>query len=470
MRISRIFLCLFLLTTVILFSVSCRKSDKTDTSPGLTLAFSTDTVFFDTVFPTVGSVTQRLLVYNRNKNKVSVSTIRLAGGTNSNYRINVNGTPATSASNIEIPGEDSIFIFVKVTVDPHNENTPYVVSDSIEFTTNGSYQNVKLVAWGREAEFYREATLKGNIIWDSLRAHVIYGSLRIDTNSFLTILPGTRVFFHKDAWMAVSYGSTMKINGTIDHPVRFQGDRMDPFYKDLPGQWNGIYLEQGSKDHEIDYAIIRNGTLGIAVDSLGSPSSYMLNINNSIIENMTNFGIYAEGTSISSVNCLLADCGSRCFAAHFGGDYDFRYLTIANYWYTSVRHNSSVYLSNYRYDTAGAKQPNALVKALFTNSIVYGINDEEIEYDTVPSAAFNCTFDHAILKTNHKTTNPLRYINCLVNKDPRFVDPSKLDYRIDSISPAIGAGKVIGGIPFDILGHERGTTPALGAYEYVKIR
>ena len=82
----------------------------------------------------------------------------------------------------------------------------------------------------------------------------------------------------------------------------------------------------------------------------------------------------------------------------------------------------------------------------------------------------NCTFDHAILKTNHKTTNPLRYINCLVNKDPRFEDPSKLDYRIDSISPAIGAGKVIGGIPFDILGHERGTTPALGAYEYVKIR
>jgi hypothetical protein len=54
-----------------------------------------------------------------------------------------------------------------------------------------------------------------------------------------------------------------------------------------------------------------------------------------------------------------------------------------------------------------------------------------------------------------------------VNKDPGFVDEYALNYQIDSISPAIGMGKDIA-IPFDIRGNSRSSTPALGAYEYVK--
>jgi hypothetical protein len=467
MRISRLLILCFLAGLVSVVAFSCRKKDKIDASPGLQLAFSTDTVFFDTVFPTVGSITKRLVVFNQNKNKINISSIRLSGGEASNYRINVNGIPATNASDVEVPSDDSIFIFVRVTIDPQNQNTPYVVSDSIEFMTNGSLQQVKLVAWGREAVFYRKASLSGNIVWDSLKAHVIYESLRVDTNSSLLIMPGTKVYFHKDAYMAVSYQSTLKIAGTLDHPVRFQGDRMDPFYKNLPGQWGGIYLEKGSKNHELNYAFLKNGMFGLAIDSMGSSTTPMLTISNSIIQNMASAGIYAYGSSITAVNCVLGDCGGNCLSLNYGGAYDFRYLTVGNYWYSSVRHAASISLNNYIYDSIGNKIANPLSKADFTNVIIYGSNDEEIELDSVASAPFEYAFDHAILKTRLNTSNPLRYISCAINKDPRFVDESRLDYSIDSISPAIGMGKDLG-IPYDIRGFDRGITPALGAYEYVK--
>jgi hypothetical protein len=291
-RLSKTLLFLLCIGFISILVFSCRKKDTIDLSPGLQLSFSTDTIFFDTVFSTVGSITKRLLVYNPNKNKVSISSVRLSGGQASAFRLNISGTPTLSITDLEIAGNDSLYIFVRVTVDPMNQITPFVVSDSIEFLTNGSLQNVKLVAWGRDAIFYRKAKLKGNIVWDSLKAHVIYGSVRLDTNSSLIIMPGTKVYFHKDAYLAVSFRSTLKIYGFLDHPVRFQGDRMDPFYKDLPGQWQGIYLERGSKDHEINYLYIKNGSFGLVIDSLGSQTMPMLTINNSIIQNMSSSGLH----------------------------------------------------------------------------------------------------------------------------------------------------------------------------------
>jgi hypothetical protein len=451
------------------FQFSCRKQDKIDTTPGLTLSFSTDTVFFDTVFPTVGSVTKRLIVYNPNDNKVSVSKIRISGGSASSYRINVDGIAGTEFSQLEIPGKDSIFVFIKVNVNPQNADLPFVVSDSIQFETNGSQQYVKLVAWGREARFYRDVVISETQVWDSLRAHVIYGSIRIDTGASLTVLAGTRIYFHYGAYMAVSYQGNLKISGTIDHPVKIQGDRMDPFYRDLTGQWSGIFLDKGSVNHQIDNAIIKNGVYGMVVDQPEQSSQTMLTINNTIIQNMTGSGLYARGTNIKATNFVIADCGRSCIEIIYGGSYDFKHLTIGNYWYSSVRKAPSVYLSNYDYDTSGVKITNPLTNAYFGNTIIYGGNDEEIELDSVAGVQFMYIFDHALLKTELAVTNPLHYENCMKNQDPVFVDIQESNYQIDSISPAIDKGKEMG-IPFDLLGVSRSNPPDLGAYEYRKKR
>ena len=467
MRMQKHLSLLFIFSVIALFQFSCRKQEQIDQSPGLRLNFSTDTVFFDTVFPSIGSITKRLTVYNPNENKIKISKINLSGGQLSNYRINIDGVPTLSAIDVEIPGNDSIFIFVKVTIDPNDQNIPFVVSDSISFETNGTLQQVKLVAWGRNAFFYRDGLLKGNVTWDSLRAHVVYGSIRVDTNSSLTILPGTRVYFHKDAYMAVSFQGTLKIPGTNDHPVRFQGDRLDPFYKDLPGQWGGIFLEQGSKDHEINHTYIKNGIFGILADQPLTITAPMLTISNSIIQNMTSTGIYAVGTSILSTNCVIGDCGGSCVDINYGGSYDFRQLTVGNYWYASVRHSSSVYISNYAYDTSGQKISKPLTKAFFGNAILYGTNDDEIQLDSVPGVLFEYIFDHAIIKTQMSISNSARFLNCQANKDPRFVKVQEWNYQIDSLSPAIDQGADMG-VPFDIRGNARSLPPDLGAYEYIK--
>ena len=455
----------FLLLTIIAFSFSSCKKDKIDSSSSARLTFSSDTIFFDTVFTTIGSVTQRLLVYNSNNSKIKVSSIHLSGGEQSFYKINIDGVSATTVTDVEIAAHDSLFIFIRVTIDPNNHNNPLVVTDSIQFITNGNLQDVKLIAWGQDAWFYKNKTLKGTILWDSLKPYVIYGYLRVDTAASLTILPGSKVYFHKNAYFAVSSEASLKVNGTLEHPVRFQGDRLDPFYRDLPGQWDGIYLERGSKQNVFDYAIIKNGSFGIFADSISPPDPF-LTIDNTIIQNITGTGIYAYTSNVTSTNCVIGDCGGAAIYLDFGGNYNFRQLTIGNYWSSSVRTTSSLVIRNYTYDTTGNKISNALVQAYFGNCIIYGNEDEEIFLDSLNSALFNFRFDHGLLRTK-KMGSSMNYIECMINKDPVFVDPLAFNYAIDSISPAIEKGIPMG-VATDIKGVERGLTPDLGAYQYVK--
>ncbi|MEI6900530.1 MAG: hypothetical protein WCL00_11685, partial [Bacteroidota bacterium] len=319
--------------TVLLFS--CKK-DIVDTNPSIKLTFSTDTIIFDTVFTTVGSVSQRLLVHNYNSKKIKITSIQLSGGAQSSFALNIDGKPGPEATDVEVAANDSLFIFIKVTVDPTNQNSPLIIADSIRFMTNGNYQDVKLVAWGQDAHFLKHKNLTGNITWDSLKPYVIYGSLRVDTGASLTLQPGVKLYFHSGSSLSVSHQASIKVNGTLQHPVRFLGDRLDPFYRDLPGQWGGIYLDRGSIQNEFNYAIIKNGSLGISVDSISTPDP-ILKIDNTIVKNVSGPGLYAYRSSILSTNCVFGDCGSAALDLEYGGSYDFRQLTIGNYWGSSVR-------------------------------------------------------------------------------------------------------------------------------------
>ncbi len=460
---------ILLLAGLLIAQFSCKKKDKIDTNPSLRLSFSSDTIFFDTVFSTIGSITQRLIVYNNNDNNVSISQINLAGGQSSNYRINIDGDSSLVVSNIEIPGRDSIFIFIRVTVDPNNQNTPFVVADSILFSLNGNLQDVNLVAWGQNARFRKQFTVKGNIVWDSLKPYVIYGYLQVDTSSSLLIMPGSKVYFHKNAYFAVAYDASLKVLGNLEHPVRFQGDRLDPFYRDLPGQWFGIFFESGSKEHEINYAIIKNSIFGIQIGVPGISAEPMLKLHNTIIQNTTSDAIFAYATSIVSTNCVIGNNGGAALWVEKGGTYDFRQLTIGNYWGNSVRFSPSLNIKNFSYDTLGNKVPGALTSTFFGNSIIYGSEMDEVLLDQMEAVPFEIVFDHSLLRTETPLTDLQRYIGCFANEDPLFVDPLLYNFRIDSLSPVIDKGIPMG-VPFDIEGIDRGTTPDLGAYQWVPAR
>src|SRR5277367_5589732 len=78
--------------------ISCQKQSNLNGS--VLLFLSADTLSFDTVFTTTGSVTQQVKVINNNNHSVGISSISLAGGSGSPFIINIDGTPGPTATNL----------------------------------------------------------------------------------------------------------------------------------------------------------------------------------------------------------------------------------------------------------------------------------------------------------------------------------------------------------------------------------
>jgi hypothetical protein len=142
----------FLIFSSLFFS-ACKK-DELLTDSSAKLEFSVDSVLFDTVFTQVGSTTRSFRIYNKHDQPINISKIFLGGGSSSQYRINVDGTPTTTSNpiirDVEIMAGDSIFVFVQVTVDPTGSTSPLLIKDSVIFETNGNIQDVKLTAIGQD--------------------------------------------------------------------------------------------------------------------------------------------------------------------------------------------------------------------------------------------------------------------------------------------------------------------------------
>src|SRR3989338_1538255 len=142
MKIMRFYiycLSIFSMTILVIGASGCKK--PLSFSSG-NLAFSADTLVFDTVFTTIGSTTKKLKIYNKDSKTLNIESIELEGGANSPFRINVDGLSGINFSNLEIEGKDSLFIFVEVTLDPNNQTNPLVIEDRIRFRTNGQDQYV----------------------------------------------------------------------------------------------------------------------------------------------------------------------------------------------------------------------------------------------------------------------------------------------------------------------------------------
>ena len=310
---------LLLLTAFLtIFFFSCEKEEfVTDSSAKL--SFSTDTVLFDTVFTEVGSVTKHFTVRNPHDKKIEISDIHLAGGENSNYRLNINGVQTHKMTDIELAGNDSIFIFVEVTVDSTYKNIPMVIKDSVVFETNSNTQDVKLVSWGQDVHLVKGENISRNSTWQADKPYLIYDSVLVDEGVTLTIEAGANIHFHKNSRFYVA--GTVLADGKKEDPIVFQGDRVGNEYEDVPGQWDGIWLMPRSKDNVMDYVNIKNAVIGLQVDSLGNNSAPTLAISNSKIKHMSYAGIYAQGTNIKAYNCVIGDCGSYALALTFGGNY-----------------------------------------------------------------------------------------------------------------------------------------------------
>ena len=473
-RISASLIALILITA---FFWSCR-DDGFDSDPSIKLDFSTDSLLFDTVFTTQGSSTRAFKVYNTHNNRVRVNSISLAGGDASYFRMNVDGRSGKRIQDVDIEANDSIFVFVEVTVDPVNQDLPLTIVDSIEFNINQNLQDVKLVAWGQDANFihpnYTDPDsgisyhiIDENTTWTSQLPYVVYGLAVVAPDVTLSVDEGARVHFHNNASLVFLQRSSLKVNGSADAPVTFQGDRLEPFYSEQPGQWGRIWFTATSKDHEINHAIIKNGSVGLHVDTIGSTTNPTLKIRNTVIRNKSIAGLLAQGSHVEAENLAIANCGQHAMILALGGKYSFRHTTIANYYRIDVRNTPSVLINNFYQDVDGVIQVRPFEQLFFGNSIIYGNNQEEIGFNIHDGTQVDFTFDHCLLRTQMNTDGP-SFISPLVNQDPLFNDNHLHDYRLTEESPAIGAGNpaIANDIPYDLFGNDRTERPDIGALQY----
>ena len=496
---------LLLLLSMIIVQFSCRSLDEPTTSSDAKLAFSLDTLTFDTVFTTVGSATRILKLYNTNNRPIIVSNIKLENGNDSRFRINVDGISTLESSDNEIAANDSLYIFVEVTVNPDQDvsDSPFVIYENLLFETNGNDQKVVLEAWGQNAIYQPNgsATGTGGVVglgctgsttWTNEKPIVIFGIVVIqDCN--LIIEAGTQIYvhgglqstfvpaenmvdsvrvFYNDGRLIMGQGAKLTIEGTLEDPVVFHGDRLEEDFDEVAGQWFGIILQDDSATgHSIDHAVIKNAVFGVAVDS-----SADLTIRNSQVFNASGNGVLAIHSDVTAENCLFYDNGSSAFRAVQGGKYRFDNCTLASYGVDA----SALSLSDVRcldpfcFEAIG--NANGL-DATFRNCIVFGSRSDELGLTNLSDATpFNYDFKNCILRVSEDALDIELYQdfladceNCFnaTNDDVIFFDVSENDYHLDTLSIAEMNAIYLPELPVDLDGNDRDmTAPDIGCFEY----
>jgi hypothetical protein len=488
------------------------REEELQTTGGL--AFSADTVKFDTVFTTLRTVTKRLWVYNRNPRAVSVDLISLDNSATSPYTLLINGDQRQTASGVYIRGNDSLLILVRALLKDNGQSLAakkYVLEEKLNFRTNGQEQHVLLRSFGQNIYLHNNATLACGEVWRNDRPHVLYGTVRVPASCTLTIKPGTRIYAHAGAALVVQgrllvnapadyspgTGATDTIKATNAAIVRFSGDRStETQYATAPGQWTGIVLAPGSQGNLIRYAQIQNATIGVLLYNPDNAAQPDVTMQNTVIRYISGNNVSFAGASstlgtgagvlniqgkATLTNTLLHDCYEYAVLGQ-GGSTTLNFCTIANYAATGgVRKTQSLTFTNAVTNSRGTATTQAPTVSV-QNSIVWGAIDDEVFLDQYDAYKGSVSIQNSLLRTQAyaaaadapgKPGLGNSGYNNLINKDPLFVKPlgSGLgDYRLGATSPARKRANPSSPVPErDLLNLPRTpATPSLGAYESTK--
>jgi len=471
-----------------LFLFGCLEED-TFSPPSEELSSSRDTIRFDTVFTSVGSATRSVRLLNNSNENISIASIRFENNTLSKFRMNVDGLPGEEFFDVEIRANDSLYIFVEVTIDPDQPRSisPFIIEDAIIIEGGNISQKVHLEAWGQNANYIpqrnnqgilsRLTCNNGNVTWDDPRPYVIYGILFVDS-CHLTLPPNTELYFHgglanfngfitNDGGLIFQKDGRLTANGSLDQPVTFQGDRLEESFQDVSGQWRGITFLPQSGPHLLTHTQIKNSVIGISADSLAE-----VFIDKSIVSNSSRIGVLGSHSNISLANSLIHSNGASSLSFLYGGNYDVSYTTLANY----GNQSSALELTNFRVIDPNQNLVDILpLNASIRNSIILGNDEDEILYvdalENTDPEMFNILIQNSLIKADELQNE--EYFtsicdNCVwsMNGDSTFVDRSEMNFNLHPLSPARGIANPIQGINDDINGISREmTTPDAGCFE-----
>ncbi len=507
----RQFIFLFFIGIIITIS-SCRTDFETVASNG-NLKFSRDTIYLDTVFTNIGSSTYTLKVYNNSKDDITIPTIQLGKGANSKYRMTVDGTRGIDGkifTNVNLLAKDSLYIFIETTANIADANpADFLYTDQILFDGGTNLQKVELVTLIQDAIFlypqrFDDGTtetlnlgtddkpiniygffldendpINGNELkFTNKKPYVVYGYAAVPSGKKVSFDPGTRVHFHADSGLILAKNASLNVNGTtsttdkLENEVIFEGDRLEPDFSDVPGQWGTIWLTDGSTNHKINHLTIKNAAIGILIQNNDGTT---VDIKNSQIYNSSNYGILAQTAKISGENLVINNAGLGSLACTYGGDYKFTHCTLNNNWPSS----SQVALLVNNFIKGAIPEVQDLSEATFNNCIIYGSYSNELILDKKEGAKFDFQFNNCLIKfndigtglANNKLYDFIRkqesgnIKSSNGNNDPKFYEANQNQLNIDETSAAFAKGNTIYSIPFDIIGNARNNSaPDLGAY------
>lgn len=479
----------FILIVVAICLPSCVE-ENVSYDEKLELTFSCDTLIMDTLFAEQQSATGRFMIYNENKNALNIASIRMAGGSESYFRFNVDGRIAgrgETLKDIVIKGRDSLFVFVEMTP-PTTDGEPYIVLfDSLLFECNGRTKDVKLMAVGSDARVLRSKVYTSNATIDSLRPTLVFNHIYVAEGAKLTISEGAKIYMHGGANIVVD--GELECRGTFEHPVIIRGDRFDCIndvdqtpYDQTPNQWGGIYLQNAQSHNVIENTHVRGASVGILLVG-ANRSEPVLELRNSVVHNSGAYGVYAQQGSLVIENTEISNCGESCIV-QLGGTLRMAHTTVANYYRYASRKNASVRILNYVMQN-GVRLTFPVTSAVIENSIIFGGNAEELELgqDTTSVTDYNVLLSHTLIKG--KKVESERFVDCRWARsqnerngiDTVFVNTSIIDitetgyfnFHLDSLSYArnCGSTNVSTLYPLDLDGKDRNSDgkPDLGAYE-----
>jgi hypothetical protein len=422
--------------------------------------FSSDTISFDTVFSSIGSVTREFRAINKGAGALLIDRIWLGGGTASPFRLNINGVPGISRKDIIIARGDSLFVFIDVTIDPGEEISPVAVIDSVVFESGSYSRRVILEAWGQDIWLISDA-ITGTASWAEGKPYVIRGSLVVDTAATLTLGPGTKVYFHHDAVITVA--GNIHAEGTPEKPVLLATDRLEHDYDDVPGKWRGIRFLSCSSNNILRFTEVRNAEVAVTLSGNGSHVPDIMLSEARLMHNSV-ASLVASHADVHAVNTLFAHSGFSTVSLTGGGTGEFIHCTMANRWEYSFRSEPVMFIG---------KGDGILPDVSVINSVITGNIDNELAINA-PAGDITGRFvaDSSLIKVD--TTGSEWYVSTLFKRvfttpSPRFIDEGKYDYRPDTLSPLIdNAGRTEAILlPFDIRNMPRPTGPGcdIGAFE-----
>ncbi|MFN6076388.1 MAG: right-handed parallel beta-helix repeat-containing protein [Fluviicola sp.] len=458
-----------LLIALSLSTNSCKKKGNLFSDGNL--EFSVDTLVFDTIFTTIGSTTQQFKIYNEANQQLEIEEVELMGGTSSPFRINLDGLIGTDFQNIIIPGNDSLFCFVEVTLGINGQNLPMVIEDSIRFRSNGVDQYVRLAVWGQDMYYHFSNTQAGIFdtnsgVWPNDKPHLIYGAAFVDSAETLTIPAGTNIYLHKNS-ILWNYKGTLNIDGDVNNKVTLQGDRLESFYDDVSGQYYGIYFQEALPS-TIDNVVIKNATTGIHVDSRNtSTSSNTVTITNTEISNSASYGIllYNE-PKIFGENVLVHSSGIHSLIVLQGADFVFNHCDFLGYG-DGEGTSPSVGLRNYFTNSSGTTTVTDLT-GQFNNCVIWGSTDEDqyvLDKIEAGGVTISVLFRNSVIRKSDISGS--EFTSCL-NTNPLFLNTSEKNFSFSSSTSSSlknNGSSSYTTLIFDLVNEVRQAVPDIGCYE-----